>query len=74
MSQFSVGDRVQVTDDWFVTAHRGAIGTIIDAHKGVPDKREEGVYWVAFESPVDVRENGGFTDSAEIDADCLRPI
>jgi hypothetical protein len=69
-----IGDRVQVADGWFVVAMRGKVGTIIPAHAGAPDLTHEGVYWVAFDEPVDPRPDGSFTDSAEIDLDCLRRI
>lgn len=73
-SLFQIGDRVQVTDAWLVKKRRGAIGTIIEAHDGVPDLRDKGVYWVAFDGRLNLRRNGSFTDSAEIDADFLRHL
>jgi len=67
-TQFSIGDRVQITDDWFVSELRGAIGTIIMAREGVQDLRKDGVYWVEFD---DMCDN---IDSAEVDAECLTLI
>jgi len=69
-----IGDRVQVTAEWFVVSMRGRVGTIIPAHAGTVDLIHEGVYWVAFDEPLDARPDGSFTDSAEIDSACLRRI
>jgi hypothetical protein len=75
MSQsFPVGNRVQIASDWFVIDQRGAIGTIIDAPDGVTHKQADGVYWVAFDLPVEDRNDGSFTDAAEINAAFLQPI
>jgi hypothetical protein len=72
--KFKEGDRVQVSEAWFVAELRGATGTIIPAHKGCKDLRSEGAYWVSFDGQVDIQANGAFTDSAEVDADCLRRL
>ena len=68
-TQFSIGDRVQITDDWFDSHLRGAIGTIIMAHEGIEDLRRDGVYWIEFDELLS--DN---TDSAEVDAECLKLI
>ncbi len=74
--KFSIGDRVQVSEYWFVEELRGATGTIIEPHHGCRDLRHEGVYWIAFDSSDLGRERGGnsFTDSAEVDGPALRRI
>jgi hypothetical protein len=70
--RFSVGDRVRVSDNWFVEEIRGWVGTVAERPAGVPDKRSEGVYWVEF--PSLTCGCGPVTTGAEIDASDLIPV
>jgi hypothetical protein len=71
---FAFGDRVQVSDDWFVEEQRGLIGTVAVPPRGAADRRNEGVYWVKFDGRPGWREDAGWLNSAEIDVASLRRI
>lgn len=68
--QFTVGDRVRVSDDWFVKEIRGWIGIVSDPPNGVEDRRQASVYWVKFDSTVNILDPHP-TTGAEIDGDAL---
>jgi hypothetical protein len=71
--EFSIGDQVRVSDDWFVAQLRGWVGRIAQFSDRVPDKRKEGVYWVEFDSIVTDKQPRPIT-GAEIDADFLTKL
>ncbi len=67
---FSIGDRVRVSDDWFSDAIRGWIGTVAAPPAGLADQRNDGIYWVEFDT--NVMENREYPiTGAEIDANYL---
>jgi hypothetical protein len=67
---YSFGDRVRVSDDWFMDEIRGWIGTVARPPTGTSDDRLNGIYWVEFDSlPTDTQPHP--TTGAAIDADYL---
>jgi hypothetical protein len=71
-TQFNVGVRVQVTDDWFEAELRGKSGAITEIPEGFEDHRDNGVYWVQFDPPQGL--SVGSIDAAEIDSNSLRRV
>ena len=67
--KLSIGDRVQVSDDWHDADLRGATGTLW-AYAATLDGESppDSAYWIELDKPLPR------TDIALIDADCLLSI
>jgi hypothetical protein len=70
--KFAIGDRVLISDHWFVEEIRGWVGTIAEAPAGVADRRNVGVYWVEF--PNLTSGLGRITTGAEVDEKALQVL
>jgi predicted AlkP superfamily phosphohydrolase/phosphomutase len=68
VAPFAIGDRVRVSDRWFVAHLRGAQGIVIAVPNGVPDRTKEGVFWIEFDEPLPSDDRKHPTDAAEIDS------
>jgi hypothetical protein len=66
-----IGDRVVVSDLWFVEYLRGAAGTVTAPPADIPDQSDTGILWIEFDEPWPADDAQNRTDSAEIDAEFL---
>jgi len=69
MRQFSIGDRVQITEAFPHRELRNATGVVIPSPE--PGDDDEGLVWVEFNAPI--RTPHG-TSTAGIAANYLRPV
>ena len=66
--EVSIGDRVRVSENWFVGHLRGAVGTVADPGN-LP--MTAGCAWVEFDEPHPALDPNHPTDAAEIDLEFL---
>lgn len=68
---FNTGERVQVSQEWFVEPLRGAVGTVAAPPNGMADQSAAGIFWIEFEEGLPANDSSHPITGAEVDSEFL---
>lgn len=71
---FRLGERVRISEDWFISSLKGATGHVALPPPGIDDERSEGVFWVQLDEAVADSDEEGAADGAEVDVQFLQRL